>query len=271
MLKKELSNLEIRKNLEIGAGLCAVDGLKVSSYFYRVAKEAKSYDEAKKLIECYYKTYESGGELCESRQKECDIVATRIASVLENRGFTFSPASLCAIHKELFSGVFEGSLRLYAGRFRDYNITKNEAILQTRSGEKKSVIYADYTEIDECLAYDFERERKKPYAKMDLQTQIRSFAKFVFGIWQVHPFAEGNTRTTAVFAVKYLNSKGFLLDNSLFCEHSRYFRDALVLANFADLKSGFDVDSSFLESFFARLILGEGFALKTLVNPYFKS
>lgn len=247
------------KNIEIGVGLNQVDNLKPSKYFYEVVEKSHTYDEAEAKLNEYYKKQ----VVINQSEKECDIIAIRIAKLLEEKSFTFSPATLKTIHRELFSGVFEGTIKLYVGIFRDCNLTKNEEIL---SG--KSVIYGDYSEILDCLEYDFDRESKKDYSKMSINEQISNISKFVSNIWQVHPFREGNTRTTAIFTIKYLNQKGFDVNNELFKENAKYFRNALVLANYSDLKVGFGEDRTYLESFFTKLIVDKNFKLKELKNPY---
>ena len=91
---------------------------------------------------------------------------------------------------------------------------------------------------------------------------IRHFGKFISGIWQIHPFREGNTRTTAVFAIKYLRAMGFTVSNDLFAEHSWYFRNALVRANYRNYARSIEPEFEHLEKFFRNLLLGETNELK---------
>ena len=76
------------------------------------------------------------------------------------------------------------------------------------------------------------------------------------------PFREGNTRTTAIFTIKYLRSQGFLINNELFEQHSWYFRNALVRANYRNLSKGISYELVFLVRFFRNLLLGENNLLK---------
>ncbi|WP_261813036.1 Fic family protein [Paraclostridium bifermentans] len=80
-------------------------------------------------------------------------------------------------------------------------------------------------------------------------------ARFTSSIWQVHPFCEGNTRTTAVFIIKYLRSLGYNVNNDLFKKHSLYFRNALVLSNYSDVNRNIRPDFKYLESFFEKLLI----------------
>ena len=91
---------------------------------------------------------------------------------------------------------------------------------------------------------------------------IRHIASFIAGIWQIHPFGEGNTRTTAVFLIKYLRSFGFAINNDLFAAHSWYFRNALVRANYSNRDKSISYDLSYLECFLRNLVLGESHVLK---------
>lgn len=242
-------------NIEIAVGLGLVDNLKPSQYFYKALDESQTYKE----LDCKIKNYYDGKSLSQSEkaQKECDIVSINIAKYLEKNGFKFSPMMLKLIHKNIFTGAFEQTLEKYIGVFRDVNITKDEDILGGRS-----VIYADYDEINELLEYDFELEREKDYANMNRESQAMSVAKFISGIWQIHPFREGNTRTIAVFAIKYLQNKGFDINNNVFKEYSKYFRDALVKANYENMREGIKSDFTYLESFFNKFILNKETRLK---------
>lgn len=247
------------KNIEIGVGLNDVDSLKPSKNFYEIIKKSNSYAEAENNLREYYKIDKS----VNSNEKECDIVAIRIASLINEKAFVFSPETLKQIHKKLFNGVFEGKLNLMIGNFRKYNITKSEDVLNDRS-----VIYGDFEEIDSYLKYDFNEEKNKNYAIMNLNEQVKNISEFVSRIWQIHPFAEGNTRTIIVFIIKYLNKMGFNLDNSIFKDNSKYFRNALVLSNFSDVKAKIGENISYLESFFSKLILDNKLELKEIKNPY---
>lgn len=91
---------------------------------------------------------------------------------------------------------------------------------------------------------------------------INHIVDFVTLLWQNHPFREGNTRTTAVFVIKYLRSIGFEVNNDLFAENSWYFRNALVRANYRNPLKNIEPDRSFLIKFFRNLMLGEQNDLK---------
>ncbi len=235
-------------------GLQNVDGLKPSSYLIETAKQNIEGDitieEVKYRIDSYYKinSVKDGGD----RTEEADKVSVRIAEILSEKTFTFSPAEYITIHKRLFEGIYE-----FAGKIRDYNITKAEWVL---NGE--TVYYASADSIRATLNYDFEREKQFSYRGISLLQTVQHITDFVSDLWQIHAFGEGNTRTTAVFAIKYLRTFGFDINNTLFAQHSWYFRNALVRANYNDFKMNIHATKEYLERFFGNLLLGENNALK---------
>lgn len=251
----EPSQAEKSEAWQIAIGLQQVDGLQTSKYLLDTAKEhiegKLTIDEVQKRIQSYYETHDERIVL-ENDTKEADIVSARITQLLGERTFQFSPAELMNIHRRLFDGIFKN-----AGRFRDYNITKNEWVL---SGE--TVIYASWNSLQETLDYDFKTEKAFSYEGLSLIDAIKHLAKFTSDIWQIHPFGEGNTRATAVFIIKYMRTFGLKVDNEAFKKHSWFFRNALVRANYNDLQNGINSTTKFLEMFFSNLLLGTGYELK---------
>lgn len=231
-------------------GLQDVDGLKTSQYLKETAQKHIegdiSIDEVRSLIDSYYQSKGSRAEV-EERTEEADKVSAAITAILSEKTFTFSPDYLISIHRRIFSGIFK-----FAGQIRDYNISKAEWVL-----DGASVLYGDAYMIRQTLDYDFSQERSFSYEGVSISDAISHIANFISGIWQIHAFGEGNTRTTAVFAIKYLRSFGFDIDNDLFEKHSWYFRNALVRANYNKLSQGIAATDVFLVRFFRNLILGE--------------
>ena len=236
-------------------GLQAVDGLKPSEYLKEKARQHIegdiTIDEVKQLVDSYYKSKVARSS-SEDRTEEADKVSARITEILSENTFTFSPIEYLAIHRHLFEGIFS-----HAGQIRDYNITKNEWVLKVAT-----VLYASAGSIRETLEYDFSQEKIFDYKNLNIDEAIRHIARFVSGIWQIHAFGEGNTRTTAVFTIKYLHTFGFNFSNETFANHSWYFRNALVRANYNDLTKGVYATTEFLEKFFRNLILNEQNELK---------
>ena len=236
-------------------GLQQVDGLKPSSYLYETAKKniegELSFDEAKNLIDSYYESRTARNQ-DDERTEEADKVSSRIAQILSEPSFNFSPSHLIAIHKRLFEGIFK-----FAGKIRDYDITKKEWVL---NGD--TVMYGASFELKAALDYDFEMERNFKYKGLSTDEIIKHITFFVSRLWQIHAFGEGNTRTTAVFTIKYLRSMGYKVDNDIFAQNSWYFRNALVRANYKNLKEGIEENPVYLERFFRNLILGENNELK---------
>lgn len=235
-------------------GLQDVDGLTTSEYLLSTAKEhiEGHIDMAvvKQRIQSYYE--ENSERRADTSTREADLVSARIAELLSEQSFSFSPAELQNIHKRLFTGVFS-----HAGELRTFNITKKEWVLK---GE--TVLYGSASSIRETLAYDFAEEKKFEYKGLSVPEAVKHIAKFVAGVWQIHPFAEGNTRTTAVFLIKYLQSFGFKVNNDVFAANSWYFRNALVRANYNDLQGDIHATPLFLERFLENLLTGTEHELK---------
>jgi len=226
-----------------------------SAYLLDTAKdhiEGKiTIDEAQQRIHSYYEQRTTRTEI-ENETKEADIVSARIAKLLGEKAFQFSPAEWLSIHRRLFEGVFS-----HAGQIRQYNITKKEWVL---NGD--TVIYADWNSIKDTLDYDFATEKQFSYEGLSIDAAVKHLAKFASDIWQIHPFGEGNTRATAVFMIKYMKTFGFRVNNDAFEKNSWYFRNALVRANYTNLQKGVHATTKFLEMFFSNLLLGTNHDLK---------
>lgn len=236
-------------------GLQAVDGLKTSQYLLQTAQKHIEGDitieEAKQLVDSYYQSKTVRTDESD-RTEEADKVSTRITEILSEKSFNFSPVEYITIHKRLFEGIYK-----FAGAIRDYNITKNEWVLR---GE--TVTYGNAANLRETLDYDFSQEKRFSYREVSLQDTVIHLTKFVSDLWQIHPFGEGNTRTTALFTIKYLRTLGFDADNETFAAHSWYFRNALVRANYMNVRQGVFATTEYLELFFRNLLMGETNELK---------
>ena len=230
-------------------GLQAVDGLKPSKYLIDTAiKNIEgdiSIDEAQELLNTYYE--ENPKADTDDRTEEADKVAVRIAKILSEKAFSFTPNEYISIHKKLFAGIYG-----HAGKLRDYNITKKEWVLNGAT-----VLYGSASELRATLDYDFAEEKKFSYKNLSMEEIIHHLAFFVSRLWQIHVFGEGNTRTTAVFFIKYLRTLGFDATNDIFAENAWYFRNALVRANYNDLKNGVHETTEYLELFLRNLLLDE--------------
>lgn len=237
-------------------GLQDVDGLKPSPYLIDTARKHIegdiTIDDVKERLDSYYKSKAARMEVEGERTEEADKVSARIQEILTGNTFSFRPEYLAYIHRHLFQGLFK-----HAGLYRDYDISKREVVL-----DGDTVLYVGASMISQTLDYDFAQEKLVDYSKLDTDAAIRQFAKFISGIWQIHPFGEGNTRTTAVFAMKYLQSFGFTVLNDVFKENSWYFRNALVRANYNNYPKGVSATDKYLVTFFRNLILGENSELR---------
>ena len=257
ILQSEPEQQENGKLWQTAIGLQQVDGLTPSKYLYETAKRnidgEITIEEAKQLIDSYYETRQ-GRTREDDDAEEADKVSVRIREILAEKTFSFTPDLLLSIHKRLFTGVF---YRVKAGHFRDYNISKHEWVL-----DGESVLYANADMIRQTLDYDFSQEKAFDYSKLSIEESIKHLTRFIANIWQIHPFGEGNTRTTAVFTIKYLNSLGFEVNNEPFEKNSWYFRNALVRANYTNMNKGIYMNTEYLEKFFRNLLLGESNELR---------
>ena len=239
----------------VAIGLQAVDGLHVSEYLKQTARKHIegdiTIDEAREQIKQYYISKTSHDD-DEEEKSEADIVSGNIAKLINSPSFTFNAAGIKATHRAIFKGVFK-----HAGTLRTYDISKKEWVLR---GD--TVMYGRWQDLLMALEYDIEQEKQFNYNGLSMTEIIEHLAKFTSGIWQTHPFCEGNTRTTAVFIIKYLKSIGFECNNDMFEQHSWYFRNALVRSNYRNVAKGINQDNTFLVKFFRNLLMGEQHELK---------
>lgn len=238
-------------------GMQQVDGLEVSDFLIDTAKKhidgEITIDGAQQLIGAYYQRTENRGS--DENNHEADTASANIVKLLADPSFTFSVEGLASIHRQIFNGIFS-----HAGSFRDYNFTKKEWVL---NGD--SVVYGPASDLVRTLQYDIDAEKSFKYRGLSTDAIILHFAQFIADLWQIHPFCEGNTRTIAVFAIKYLRSMGYDVNNDLFSLHSWYFRNALVRANYRNVQKGVDSTHEYLTLFLRNLLLGESNELKNRV------
>jgi len=236
-------------------GLQQVDGLKPSDYLIETAGQNIdgyiSINDVKALLDTYYEQTNKKND--NSRTEEADKVSARIVEILSENTFNFSPIEHLKIHRRLFQGIYS-----HAGKIRDYNITKKEWVL---NGD--TVLYASAESLKATLEFDFQQEKAFSYRGLDQYGIIEHIAHFISYLWQIHVFAEGSTRTTATFLIKYLRKLGFKdVKNDLFEKHSWYFRNALVRANYEDLSNGIYKTEKYLINFLSNLIINENNILK---------
>ena len=237
-------------------GLQQVDGLEVSEYFKETVKRniegEISIEEVLELTKAYYIS-KTKREQDDDEKEEADKVAANISKILASQTLDFSTNGYISLHRRIFTGIFK-----HAGQIRNYEITKKEFVL--RGG---TVNYLNHEDLRAALDYDIAQEKQFSYKNLSPDEEITHIAQFVSGLWQIHAFGEGNTRTTAVFTIQYLRSIGYEVNNELFAAHSWYFRNALVRANYKNAKQGIDYSPVYLERFFRNLLLGEQWELKS--------
>ena len=248
--KYKSSNYEKQLQWDMAIGLQEIDSLKPSKYLEKLLEENiednLTIEEVEKELREYYIEKENKDEI-NHNELECDFVSARIVELLNEDKFELSVSYLKYIHKFLFQDVYD-----FAGNFRKKDFSKREIILNN-----DSVAYGDCKTLIESLEYDISLEKEKNYQEMNIVEVINNITKFSSNIWQVHPFREGNTRTTAVFIEKYLISLGYNVNNSLFKDKSVYFRNALVRSNYFNNSLNIKEDSSYLIKFYENLLLGK--------------
>ena len=251
----EPSQKESAENWKTAIGLQAVDGLQPSAYLIDVAKRniegEISLDETRKLIDSYYQSKTVRTPKDED-EEEADKVSANIAKILASKTFAFNTNGYVSLHRRIFEGVFK-----HAGEIRQYDISKKEWVL-----EGDSVNYLNWEDLRRALDWDIEQEKNFSYKGLTDDEKIEHIAKFVSGIWQIHAFREGNTRTTAIFTIQYLRSLGYEVNNEMFAKHSWYFRNALVRANYRNIQKGIDYSPIYLVRFFRNLLLKDSRVLK---------
>ena len=251
----EPSRKESAENWKTAIGLQAVDGLQPSAYLIDVAKRniegEISLDETRKLIDSYYQSKTVRTPKDED-EEEADKVSANIAKILASKTFAFNTNGYVSLHRRIFEGVFK-----HAGEIRQYDISKKEWVL-----EGDSVNYLNWEDLRRALDWDIEQEKNFSYKGLTDDEKIEHIAKFISGIWQIHAFREGNTRTTAIFTIQYLRSLGYEVNNEMFAKHSWYFRNALVRANYRNIQKGIDYSPIYLVRFFRNLLLKDGWVLK---------
>lgn len=251
----EPSQKESAENWKTAIGLQAVDGLQPSAYLIDVAKRniegEISLDETRKLIDSYYQSKTVRTPKDED-EEEADKVSANIAKILASKTFAFNTNGYVSLHRRIFEGVFK-----HAGEIRQYDISKKEWVL-----EGDSVNYLNWEDLRRALDWDIEQEKNFSYKGLTDDEKIEHIAKFISGIWQIHAFKEGNTRTTAIFTIQYLRSLGYKVNNEMFAKHSWYFRNALVRANYRNIQKGIDYSPIYLVRFFRNLLLKDSWVLK---------
>ena len=251
----EPSQKESAENWKTAIGLQAVDGLQPSAYLIDVAKRniegEISLDETRKLIDSYYQSKTVRTPKDED-EEEADKVSANIAKILASKTFAFNTNGYVSLHRRIFEGVFK-----HAGEIRQYDISKKEWVL-----EGESVNYLNWEDLRRALDWDIEQEKNFQYKGLTDDEKIEHIAKFISGIWQIHAFREGNTRTTAIFTIQYLRSLGYEVNNDMFAQHSWYFRNALVRANYRNIQKGIEYSPVYLVRFFRNLLLKDGWVLK---------
>ena len=194
-------------------GLQATDGLRTS---YEMRQTARQHieghitlSEVSQHINEYYESNPPASPE-KNKEQEADKVACNIADELFNSHVDFSTEGYLALHRRLFNGVYD-----HAGQLRTNDIVKKEWVL-----EKDTVFYLHWEELRMALDSNFQFERNIHYNELHGEELLEWIAFFTAGVWHIHPFNEGNTRTVAVFAILLLRSLGYNIHTDVFADHS---------------------------------------------------
>lgn len=236
-------------------GLQATDGLRTS---YEMRRTARQYiegrltiDEVRQHINEYYKS-NPPATTDKEKEQEADKVACNIADVLFNKRLDFSTDGYLNLHRQIFDGVYD-----HAGQLRANDIVKSEWVL-----EKDTVFYLHWEELRMALDSNFQFERNQHYDELNKEDLLEWIAFFTAGIWHIHPFNEGNTRTIAVFSILLLRPLGYDIHTDVFADHSWYFRNAMVRANYMNELKHIHVNPDFLIRFYRNWMFGDQWDLR---------
>ena len=246
ILKSEPTKKELGYSWYTAIGLQKVDGLETSEYLKSVAISNIdgdiSLEKAEVLINSYYEENNNHS----SNYEEADSIVSIWPWP------RFSPAQYLDIHKQIFANVYP-----HAGKIRTFNISKKEWVL-----EGDTVIYGGASLLKETLEYDFKIEKNFDYSGLSKDEFLTHIARFISNLRQIHVFSEGNTRTTAVFLIKYLRKFGYDVTNEVFAQNAWYFRNALVRANYTNVEKGVFETTRYIELFLENLLFNGNNDLK---------
>ena len=155
-------------------------------------------------------------------EAEADYVVLRLKELAQNTlpGDYHTP-HFFQIHNYIFQDIYD-----WAGQPRKIGIYKEEAILGGQSIE-----YSDPFDIVNDTRHILAKMREKPWHDMDIRKVAIEFCASLAELWKVHPFREGNTRTTVTFCCQFIDEQGVLINRKLFEDNASYVRTALVAYN----------------------------------------
>lgn len=164
-------------------------------------------------------------KLSEAEAKISGIAMRKLSQDPVKSDFHF--AHLCKIHEKLFEEIYE-----WAGTQRVIDMEKPERALGGLSIE-----YSQCDEIQRNAGMILADMNKMDWENLPIEQRAVEFSKYMADLWKVHPFREGNTRTTVTFCCDFAESRGFGIERALFKDNGEYLRTALVAASavFSDI------------------------------------
>ena len=124
-------------------------------------------------------------------------------------------------HYTIFQDIFE-----WAGTPRTISIYKEEDVLGGQSVE-----YSDPFDIVTDIHHVLNKMREKDWKAFNHKQLSEEFCDSLAELWKIHPFREGNTRTTITFCCQYIDEMGLRINRKLFEDNAGYVRTALVAYN----------------------------------------
>ena len=139
------------------------------------------------------------------KQAEADITYVKLIDSEKNINATNNIELFKSIHKHIFEDIFE-----WAGEFRTVPIYKREIVIPGVSLE-----YAKPKDIKRLLNKNMDDLNNINWKDLSIDEISKQFTYYLAKIWRVHPFRDGNTRTTLTFANIFAKQHGFDMDISV--------------------------------------------------------
>lgn len=94
-----------------------------------------------------------------------------------------------------------------------------------------TIRYAYPSEIEKQIEKYIKELNNTNWQEKNTEQKSLEFTKLLAGLWQVHPFRDGNTRTTMAYAFKFAKEHGFEMNEDIILKHFGYVRNAFVKAS----------------------------------------
>lgn len=140
---------------------------------------------------------------------EKDIGFVKLIDIGETFKQQYNAEYLKSIHKHIFEDIFD-----WAGEFRTVPVYKTEVVIPGISLE-----YSAPKNIEKDLNVVLAELNDVNWSGKNIDEITAKFTGELAKIWRVHPFRDGNTRTTLAFAENYSREHGFPMDIGILLDH----------------------------------------------------